>query len=336
LLGKNPVGTTLSSNATLTVVTAVANSYESSVLANNPLLFWKLNETNADPASGTAVASDYVSGYNGLYGTGTQDGYPSYDILGPQPPQFPGFPASNTAMETFAGTANSYMSASAGTLATNTVTYAMWINPTAPAATFDGLLMNRSGPTGGDGLGFGGDTDATGMADIGYTWNNNDSDTWSFSSYLFPIVNQWNFAAMVIQPTQATLYLINSNGVQTAVNPIAHDSEEFAVAWHVGGDAQDGGNGSRTFPGIISSVSVYLSALSSNQLSALYNAGLQIAAPVTLGIAPAGAGSVTLTWAQGTLLQAANLAGPWTTNTATSPATLAATNSQMFFKVLVP
>jgi RHS repeat-associated protein len=44
--------------------------------------------------------------------------------------------------------------------------------------------------------------------------------------------------------------------------------------------------------------------------------------------------SLTLTWAQGALLQATKLDGPWTTNTSTSPYTVAATNSQMYFKVL--
>jgi RHS repeat-associated protein len=57
------------------------------------------------------------------------------------------------------------------------------------------------------------------------------------------------------------------------------------------------------------------------------------AAPFT--IARAGAGNLTLNWAQGTLLQATNLAGPWSTNTATSPYTFAPTNSQKFFKLLL-
>ena len=45
--------------------------------------------------------------------------------------------------------------------------------------------------------------------------------------------------------------------------------------------------------------------------------------------------TVTLTWSQGVLLQSTNLLGPWTTNTATSPYTFSATNSQDFFKLLL-
>jgi hypothetical protein len=46
------------------------------------------------------------------------------------------------------------------------------------------------------------------------------------------------------------------------------------------------------------------------------------------------AGSLTLTWSQGTLLQATNIAGPWSTNAAGSPYQVAPTNSQMYFKLL--
>jgi hypothetical protein len=145
---------------------------------------------------------------------------------------------------------------------------------------------------------------------------------------------------MVIEPTQATLYLINTNGVQTAVNAIAHDSEEFGVAWHIGDDAQGNGNGSRTFPGSIADVSVYLSALSSDQVTSLYNTGVGITPPVTLtaaqGSGSGGARNLTLTWSQGTLLESTNLAGPWITVSATSPFSVVETNSSMFFRVKVP
>jgi hypothetical protein len=190
--------------------------------------------------------------------------------------------------------------------------------------------MDRGGA--GEGLGFGGATDGTGMSELGYTWNQNT--TWSFDSFLFPPANQWSLVALVIQPSQATLYLINSNGVQTAVNAIPQDTEEFGVAWRIGADAQDGGNGGRTFPGSIADVSLYLSALSGSQVSALYDADLQIVPPVTINLTSS-PGSMTPVWSQGTLLQATNLAGPWVTNTAPSPYTVVPTNSNMFFKIRV-
>jgi len=42
-----------------------------------------------------------------------------------------------------------------------------------------------------------------------------------------------------------------------------------------------------------------------------------------------------LSWAAGTLMQAASLAGPWVTNTAVSPYTVAPTNTQMFYRLLL-
>jgi len=44
---------------------------------------------------------------------------------------------------------------------------------------------------------------------------------------------------------------------------------------------------------------------------------------------------VTLTWPRGTLLQADDLSGPWTTNTAASPFTLAPGGEKKFYKVIV-
>jgi hypothetical protein len=129
---------------------------------------------------------------------------------------------------------------------------------------------------------------------------------------------------------------MNSSGVQSATNAIPQDSEQFGVAWHIGDDAQ-GATGTRTFPGSISDVGVFLSALSPSQVNALYNAGLGTVAPpnVTLYVTPASPGKVTLTWSQGTLLQATNLTGAWTATTLTSGSTVDTTNSMMFYKVQV-
>jgi hypothetical protein len=57
--------------------------------------------------------------------------------------------------------------------------------------------------------------------------------------------------------------------------------------------------------------------------------------PVTLSIEKAAGGGLSVNWPQGTLLQATNLLGPWTTNSATSPCLVPGTNAQMFFKLLL-
>jgi hypothetical protein len=138
------------------------------------------------------------------------------------------------------------------------------------------------------------------------------------------------------------MYLIGTNGVvQSTNNVILHDTEEFGVAWHIGNDDQLGDNGTRVFSGSISSVGVYLSALTSNQIVTLADIGLGITpppSPVTLHIAPSTStpGSVTITWTgAGILLQSATVNGPWTTNTtATSPYTVPPTGSQQYFRLI--
>jgi hypothetical protein len=59
-----------------------------------------------------------------------------------------------------------------------------------------------------------------------------------------------------------------------------------------------------------------------------------VVTPVPINVARSAGGNLTLTWSQGTLLAATNLAGPWNSTTAVSPYTVAPTNSQMYFKLL--
>jgi len=332
LFVSNPAGTNGSSVATLTVVPVVSNSYDAAVLANGPLVYYKLDESTTNPTDGGVVAYDYVNGYNGVYQVGAEDGFNG--ILGPEAPAFPGFATTNGALGTFVDVPTSYVTASVGNLVATNLTYVLWINPSGPVENFAGLLFDRGGA--GEGFCFGPDTNSSGMADLGYTWNQNNADTFNYGTYLFPPANQWSLVAMTIAPSGAEFYLINSSGIQTAANPITHDSERFGVAWHIGDDASDGATGNRTFPGSIADVSVYLSTLSSNQIVSLYDAGAPLAPSVTLNITPTPVGKLTLTWSQGTLLQATTLTGPWTTNSAAvSPYSITPTNTQMFFRVRV-
>ncbi len=62
---------------------------------------------------------------------------------------------------------------------------------------------------------------------------------------------------------------------------------------------------------------------------------LMVNPPPAIGLR-AGAGSVVLNWPQGTLLQATNLLGPWTTNPATSPYTGSLAGSQCYFRLQLP
>ena len=260
-------------------------SFGAAVLSDNPVAFWQLNETN-DAATGSLMAYDNAGhGYSGVYGMDAQNKF--NNIQSPQPPAFPGFSIGQGALQTSASDVNSPVSIPFLNLNTNAVTIALWINPAANEAAFTGLFMNRN-DNGVDaaGFGFGGILNASGMAALGYTWNTNAQATWGFNSGLYPAFGTWNFLALVVQSNSATIYLcfIDPNTGQTnilsAVNTIAHTPESFGGGntW-LGSDGTFGGgppDATRVFGGQISDVAVYNSSLTSDQILALFAAGLGV------------------------------------------------------------
>lgn len=320
----NRVGSVTSVVAVVSVITPVPGSYESALIAGNPFAYYRLNETS-DPGSGTAPAYDYWGGHSGLYATAAQNGFNG--IAGPRPPTYAGFDASNFGIETFPDTANSYATAPVGSLSTNTVTFTAWLYPNGPQPAWAGLLVNRNG-------GVAGGFNMNDQQMLGYTWNNNNANTWGFASGLVIPSNQWSFVAVSISPSNAVLYLINANTLATATNTVAHSADVFGNNWRIGHDAQDGATATtRVFNGIIDEVALYMRTLSLSEIEQLYVAG-GYPLPVTLTIQPAGA-NVIITWPQGTLMEATNILGPWTTNSASSPYTTPASGNNKFYRVIV-
>jgi hypothetical protein len=140
---------------------------------------------------------------------------------------------------------------------------------------------------------------------------------------------------MVITPTNATIYYGNPpNPLQSAVNTLAHTSDVFGNNWQIGSDNNDGLNdGARNFAGSIDEVVVFTRSLSLTEMQTLYSIGVN-GQPVSISIQRSGA-NVTLTWPRGTLLEADQVTGPWSTNNATSPYTLAPAGSGKFYRVQV-
>ena len=250
----NPWDDRTSDAATLTVITPPTDSYTAAVLAGNPLAYYRLNEMT-DPATGTAVAYDYWGGFNGTYGSACQNGF--NDISGPLPPGW-SFETDNTAMQATATVADSWVNVAFGSLSTNTVTFTMWVYPIGVQESRAGLLISRGGSNAG-GMGYYGDM-------LSYTWNNNSSSTYGFASGLSIPTEQWSFAAMVIEPDKATLYLGTPTGLASAVNAIPHTADVFGT-WQIGHD-NDQGSATRTFNGRIDEVAVYRRALGEAEIQA--------------------------------------------------------------------
>jgi hypothetical protein len=128
------------------------------------------------------------------------------------------------------------------------------------------------------------------------------------------------------------MYLVTTNGRQSATNTYAHPNQGFSGAGTIGTDAYDATG--RTFNGLIDEVAVFNYALTLSQIQSLFANGNQLDA-VQLGSQRTGL-NLNLTWPQGTLLQSTNLTGPWSRASASaSPLVVSPTNNSMFYRVLL-
>jgi hypothetical protein len=297
-------GNSVPPNTTITFSFAVlgANGYATEVLLDGPVAYWRLNEISG------AVAHDSAGAYNATYGSAAALG-----VAGPRPPAFTGLENNNTGVQVQYNIDQTWITAPALNLNTNAVTITAWLYPVGSQAGYTGILMCRNG---GDASGF----NYTSGNQLGYTWNNNNSATWSFMSGLVVPQNQWSFVALVIQPARAMMFLSSAGGLLSATNSIVHQNEAFAVNSWI---ADDYGNGTRSFNGVIDEVTVFNKALSPARLAAYYQAATQGGVVVTNGaVTPSSlrftsidlvSGQIVLQWTSaGTLEEAPAVTGPWT------------------------
>jgi hypothetical protein len=316
LVVTNSAGTATSVVATLTVITPAVGSHESSVIAANPIAYYRLNETG-DPSAGNVPAFDFWGGRTGTYGGAAQNAFSS--ILGPTPADgFSVFESANAAVQTVTATANSFVTVPGLGVTTDTVTITAWLNP-ASYVDRAGIVFARAGQP-ATGINF------IGTGNLNYHWLDT-ATTYNWNSGLNVPLNQWSFFALVVEPTQATMHLLNANGVQSAVNAVTHAARNFSDNIRIGGDPS---GDARTFTGRIDEVAFFNYALTPAQILGLY-----LAVPtVTLSVEYAD-GNVTLTWPEGTLLEANTVTGPYTTNNAASPYVIPATGAQKYYRVIV-
>ena len=314
----NPAGSVESAAGLLTVVPVPPSSgiAGTAVLSLGPVAYWPLNETN-DPSAGGVGAYDAAGTYDGAYLTAAENAFNG--VTGIQAADGFGLFATNPGALGCSGVDQDWVVTPPLNLNTNTVTISLWIHPNGVQANSAGLFVNRNSGTVA-GLSYY-DNDR-----LGYKWNNDGSETWSFNSGLLILTDVWSFVALVVEPTQATLYLYNTNGLQSASNLVAHNT----MSW--GGNEADirlGCNNNGTlFNGRIDEVAVFKRALTAAEI-------LQLTGTVKLQAVPTG-GQLQLTWPYGTLLQATSLSGPWTTNSATSPYLVTPLGPREFYRVRVP
>ena len=145
----------------------------------------------------------------------------------------------------------------------DTVTMSAWIKRNGSQSDYTGIFFTRNMPTNNLACGL---MISPGGTNIGYTWNDNSSATWSWASGLVVPDNEWCFVALVVEPTQATVY-VNED---YAVNSIDHVAQEFSEPLWLG---QCTYSANRFFDGQIDDARVYDRALTQGEILAAMEGG---------------------------------------------------------------
>jgi hypothetical protein len=340
--------------ATLTVVQAPANSYAAAVVAQNPFIYWHLNETtngSATPANPLTIF-DYASGLDGLAVDPTNM---TFNFTGLDGPVYPGFSSANRAIETHRDTFFSRLNMAALPAYTNDMTICGWIYVTNTPPSSFGIIYSLNGGNNGSTVGFGyglyfdgnSGTDANGntTVELSYNWNISGLPT-PFASGLYVPVKEWTFIALTIAPDghSASLYMgSHSGGLQMSLDDTNSTGDVIAGTAGVTApivlgrtpysfyeQGQGSANGGNTIA--FNDVSIFYKALSAQTITNLYLTGAGIylfAAPD-----PNLAGNLLLTYPVGTLQQSATVTGPYTdVPGATNPYSVPMTSSQEFFRL---
>jgi len=222
--------------------------FAAAVVDAGPLAYWPLDETEG------SSAYDYWGGRDGTYPASILNNTP-----GPRPAAFNGFESSNTAYDITGGV----VTVPPLNLNKATMTIVTWIKPNGDQSDYAGIVFSRA-----EGTVSGLDYQQGGQ--LGYHWNDT-SDTWGWGSGLYPVADQWNFVALVVEPTQGTIYLDDGSGggLQSSVNSVTHGPSGFNGPLVFGQDPT-----SRQYRGGIDEVVVYDRALSAAEITALRNAGV--------------------------------------------------------------
>jgi len=247
--------------ATSDAVTLTVQDFAGQVLALNPFAYWPLNEA-AGPAVGDLSPNNF---------TGTAEGGVTFAAGTLGAPDFPGFGAGQNAIALNGTDADVKLPAL--NLTSNTVTILGWIKPTGVQNAWAGLFFNRDNNT-SHAAGFQYSGSASTDSDLRFVWN---GANYTLVSALVPLPGQWNLVALVIEPTQATIYLGNTTtALQSTPLPATLAPDNFNVASYLGLDAMTDGE-NRRFNGQMAQFAVFNQALTAAQITALFNSALPAA-----------------------------------------------------------
>lgn len=225
---------------------AAATDYRATVLADNPLFYYRLGEASGIDAYDEVATTNNGTYYNtpDLGETGAISGDSNTSVLFEQ--------ANSESAETV-------------TLSSETsllpCTMECFIKPSGASDSNAGMVFYRSGSNAASGIWQKGST----LGKLAYSWRD-ASNTWGWSGGPTLSDNTWYYVALVVTSTEATFYVIEEDGtLTTAVNTVSHSALDCSNdGWHIARDPTL----TRYFQGYIDEVAIYDQALSQSTLVA--------------------------------------------------------------------
>jgi hypothetical protein len=179
-------------------------------------------------------------------------------------------------------------------ITTDTFTISAWVKRMGEQSDWSGIVYARTLPGNVPSAGMNINTNGT----LRYNWT---EDKWPFNpvdatgdtGFILPD-NEWAFVAMVVDPTQAQVYVIEQDGtVHAAANEVPHGPETFSSPFVVGHDRlKSAGLAGRYFTGVIDEVMIFDEALGQAELVEV----AFIPEPTALVLALLGIGLLGVPW----------------------------------------
>jgi hypothetical protein len=226
--------------------------------ATGPVLWFKFDE-----GSGTTTAN------SGSLGTGKNGTLIGMSV---DPWRSPGAPVPdvcdpNHALE-FDGT-NDYVTSPNMGIVTDELTVSAWLKRTADEFIFAGVLIvpGANDFNAMSGMQFGSTPDWKTTNTINYVWES-AIETWGWESDLLVPDSQWTFAAVVVEPTKATIWMHDGTEMSSATNIFDHGAVTFSRESYMGLNPKRNSKGAlvRFYEGQIDDVRVYDYALSQGEV----------------------------------------------------------------------
>lgn len=240
-----------------------AQDYPTTILAQRPVGYWRLNEAPNVHAVATNQGTLGAAG-DGYYTDGAVLGQ-----AGPSHTVFPGFPAGNSAVS-LNGT-NGYVRLPGLHLNTHEITLSAWVYSNGIQKANVGIVFTYSPDSiGGLKLDI---RDPNGLA---YDWSGSPAAA-NFETGLVIPDSQWTYVALTITPAVATLTIQDGTGFSSASNDDAtYIRQPFAGEWRIGNDAAYPND---IFNGLIDEVAIFNRALSQGELFTQYASAIGNQAP---------------------------------------------------------